>query len=166
MLGEVIEKDLIKDPGLSRTLMGDGVATFFAGAIGGPANTSYGENIGVVAMTKVHSTWVVLAAAITAIFLGFLGYLQAFIMSIPWPVIGAMTIVLYGLIASSGVRILVKNQIDLGATRNLIIVATMLVIGLGGAVIKIGSFEMIGMSLSMITGILLNLILLKEKTGD
>ena len=162
LLGEIIDKDLITDPGLHRTLLGDGIATFVSGAIGGPANTSYGENIGVVAMTKTYSAWVTGTAAVIAITLGFLGYLQGFIMSIPWAVIGGMTIVLYGLIASSGVRILVKNKIDLGVNRNLIIVSTMLVIGLGGAVLNIFGLTMVGMSLAMIIGIVLNLVLPEE----
>ena len=162
LLSEIMEKDLITDPGLHRTLLGDGVATFVAGAIGGPANTSYGENVGVVALTKNYSAWITGTAAVIAILLGFLGFLQAFIMSIPWAVIGGMTIVLYGLIASSGVRILIKNKIDLGITRNLIIVSTMLVIGLGGAILSIGGLTMVGMSLAMIVGMILNLVLPEE----
>ena len=163
LLSEVMGKDLITDPGLHRTLLGDGVATLFAGAIGGPANTSYGENIGVVTMTGVTTAWVTGIAAVMAILLGFLGYLQAFIMSIPWAVIGGMTIVLYGLIASSGVRILVKNKINLSVNRNLLIVSTMLVIGLGGAIISFGNFSMVGMSLAMVVGVILNLVLPEEK---
>lgn len=159
VLSEVVNRDLLTDPGLDKTLLGDGIATFIAGAMGGPTNTSYGENIGVVAMTKVDSAKVTGLAAIFAILLGFLGYLQAFVYSIPWAVIGGMTIVLYGLIAASGVRVMVKNKINLGDTKNLIIVSTMLVIGLGGAVISIGSFTMMGMSLSMIIGIILNKVL-------
>jgi uracil permease len=159
VLSEVVDRDLLVDPGLHRTLLGDGIATFVAGAMGGPANTSYGENIGVVAMTKVDSAKVTGLAAIFAIILGFLGYLQAFVYSIPGAVIGGMTIILYGLIAASGVRVMVKNQIDLGKTKNLIIASTMLVIGLGGAIISIGSFEMMGMSLAMIVGIILNKVL-------
>lgn len=163
LLSEVMGKDLITDPGLHRTLLGDGVATLFAGAIGGPANTSYGENIGVVTMTGVTSAWVTGIAAVMAILLGFLGYLQAFVMSIPWAIIGGMTIVLYGLIASSGVRILVKNKINLSVNRNLLIVSTMLVIGLGGAIISFGNFSMVGMSLAMVVGVILNLVLPEEK---
>ena len=97
-------------------------------------------------LLKTYSAWITGTAAVIAILLGFLGFLQAFIMSIPWAVIGGMTIVLYGLIASSGVRILIKNKIDLGITRNLIIVSTMLVIGLGGAILSIGGLTMVGMS--------------------
>lgn len=160
VLGEIIGKDLLDDPGLSRTILGDGIATFVSAAIGGPANTTYGENTGVIAMTKVGSVWVTGLAAIFAIGLGFLGYVQAFISSIPWAVIGGMTIILYGLIASNGVKVLIKDRTDLGDMKNLIIVSTMLVIGLGGASIQITpETALTGMSLAAIIGISLNAIL-------
>lgn len=161
LLSEILDKDLITDPGLDKTLLGDGLATLVAGAMGGPANTSYGENIGVVAMSGIKTAWVTGIASVIAIILGFLGYLQAFVMSIPWAVIGGMTIVLYGLIAASGVRVMVKNKIDLGQTRNLIIVSTMLVIGLGGAMLNIFGVAIMGMSLAMVIGVILNLALPK-----
>lgn len=157
VLGEVVGKDLIEDPGLENTLMGDGIATFVSAAIGGPANTTYGENTGVVAMTKVGSVWVTGLAAVFAICLGFFGHIQAFITSIPWAVIGGMTVVLYGLIAGNGVKVLIKANIDMGNMKNLIIVATMLVIGLGGASLPINdAVSMTGMSLAAVVGILLN----------
>ena len=157
VLGEVVGKDLIEDPGLENTLMGDGIATFVSAAIGGPANTTYGENTGVVAMTKVGSVYVTGLAAIFAICLGFFGHIQAFITSIPWAVIGGMTVVLYGLIAGNGVKVLIKANIDMGNMKNLIIVATMLVIGLGGASLPINdAVSMTGMSLAAVVGILLN----------
>jgi uracil permease len=156
VLGEVCGKDFIADPGLHRTLLGDGIATFVAGAIGGPANTTYGENTGVVALTKVGSVWVTGLAAIFAIILGFVGPIQAFIMSIPWAVIGGMTLVLYGLIAGNGVKVLIKDKTDLGNMKNLIIISVMLVIGLGGAILNIGTLGITGMSLAAIVGILLN----------
>ena len=163
VLGEILEKDLIEDPGLDKTLLGDGLATLTSAMIGGPANTSYGENIGVVAMSKTKSAKVTAVAAIFAILLGFLGYIQAFVYSIPWAVIGGVTIILYGLIASSGVRVMIKNKVDMGQNRNLIIVSTMLVIGLGGAILTIGNFTIVGMSLAMIVGMLLNKLLPQEK---
>jgi len=164
VLGEIIETDFLENPGLSKTLFGDGLATMAAGLIGGPANTSYGENTSVVGITKVASVWVTGLAAVMAIGLGFLGYLQAFIASIPWAVIGGMTIVLYGFIAGNGVRVLVKNKVDLGRIRNLIIVATMLVIGLGGAAISFGTVGgLTGMSLAAIVGVLLNTFLPEEE---
>lgn len=164
VLGEVIGKDLIKDPGLDKTLFGDGVATFISAAIGGPANTTYGENTGVVAMTKVASVWVTGLAAIFAITLGFLGYVQAFILSIPGGVIGGITIVLYGLIAGNGVKVLVKEKVNFSNMKNLVISGAMLVIGLGGATIAINdTTSLSGMSLAALVGIVLNLILNPNK---
>ncbi len=163
VLGEVTGKDFLSDPGLENTLMGDGIATFVSAALGGPANTTYGENTGVVAMTRVGSVYVTGLAAIFAILLGFFGYIQAFINSIPWAVIGGMTIVLYGLIAGNGVKVLVKAKVNLGNMRNLIIVATMLVIGLGGAGFALnGAVNLSGMSLAAVIGIVLNLVLPKK----
>lgn len=167
VLGEITGEDFFTDPGLDKTLLGDGIATFVSAAIGGPANTTYGENTGVVAMTRVGSVYVTGLAAIFAVLLGFFGYVQAFVMSIPSAVIGGMTIVLYGLIAGNGVKVLVKAKVNLGEMRNLIIVATMLVVGLGGAEIPINAAGgLTGMSLAAIVGIILNLILpeKKEKT--
>ena len=160
VLGEIIGKDLFEEPGMHRTIMGDGVATFVSACLGGPANTTYGENTGVIAMTGVASIWVVGLAAIFAIGLGFLGYIQALIASIPWAVIGGMTVILYGLIAANGVKVLIKDKTDLGDMKNLVIVSTMLVIGLGGASVNLGAnISISGMSLAAIFGILLNAIL-------
>ncbi len=160
VLGEITNRDFIKDPGIHRTLLGDGIATLLAGAIGGPANTTYGENTGVVGVTKVASVYVIGLAAIIAILLGFLGYIQAFIMSIPEPVIGGMTIILYGFIATNGVKVLIKDRTDLSEMKNLIVVSAMLVIGLGGASIQItGDTSLQGMALAVIVGIILNQVL-------
>jgi len=162
VLGEICEEDFITDPGLDKTLMGDGIATAVSAALGGPANTTYGENTGVVAMTKVGSVYVTGLAAIFAICLGFLGWIQGFINSIPWAVIGGMTIILYGLIAGNGVKVLIKSKVNLGNMRNLIIVATMLVIGLGGASLPLNdAVSMTGMSLAAVVGIILNVVLPK-----
>ncbi|MDD3122369.1 MAG: solute carrier family 23 protein [Candidatus Izemoplasmatales bacterium] len=169
VLGQIIGRDLVKDPGLDNTLLGDGIATFVSAAIGGPANTTYGENTGVVAMTKVASVWVTGLAAIIAIILGFFGYIQAFILSIPNGVLGGMTIVLYGLIAANGVKVLVEEKVNLSNMKNLIIVGAMLVIGLGGAAIQLNSsVSLSGMSLAALVGILLTVILnpQKEQTED
>jgi len=164
VLGQVIGRDLIKDPGLDNTLLGDGIATFVSAAIGGPANTTYGENTGVVAMTKVASVYVTGLAAVFAIILGFFGYIQAFILSIPDGVLGGMTIVLYGLIAANGVKVLVEDKVNLTNMKNLIIVGAMLVIGLGGASIQLNSsVSLSGMSLAALVGIILNLILMPQK---
>jgi len=159
VLGEICGEDFITDPGLDKTLLGDGIATAVSAMLGGPANTTYGENTGVVAMTKVGSTWVVGLAAVLAILLGFIGIISAFINSIPWAVIGGMTVVLYGLIAGNGVKVLIKDKTDLSQMRNLIIVATMLVIGLGGASLPINDVaSLTGMSLAAIVGVVLNQI--------
>ncbi len=167
VLSEIIGKDLIEDPGLDKTLMGDGLATFAAGLIGGPANTTYGENTSVVGMTKVASVWVIGLAAVIAIIFGFLGQLTAIISSIPSAVLGGVSILLYGFISINGLKVLISNQVDFSNTRNIIIASTMLVLGLGGASISLGSGSFVvsfsGMSLSAIIGILLNLLLPKEK---
>lgn len=159
VLGEVCGEDFISDPGLDKTLMGDGIATAVSAMIGGPANTTYGENTGVVAMTKVGSVYVTGLAAIFAICLGFLGYIQAFINSIPLPVMGGISILLFGLIAGNGVKVLVKAQIDLNDMKNMVIVAAMLVVGIGGAILSVNEVSHLqGMSLAAIVGITLNLI--------
>ena len=167
VLSSIIDKDLIEDPGLDKTLLGDGVATFAAGLIGGPANTTYGENTSVVGMTKVASVWVIGLAAIIAIIFGFLGQLTAVISSIPTPVLGGVAILLYGFISVNGLKILIQNQVDFGNTKNVIIASSMLVLGLGGAALSIitknVSVSISGMSLAAIVGILLNLLIPEEK---
>ena len=163
VLGEITNRDFLTDPGLDKTLVGDGLATLVSAAIGGPANTTYGENTGVVAMTKVGSVYVIGLAAILAIGLGFLGYINAFIASIPEAVLGGMTIILYGLIASNGVKVLINANTNLSNMRNIIIISSMLVIGLGGAVIQLNpATKLTGMSLAALVGICLNLVLPKK----
>ena len=162
VLGEIIGKDLIKDPGLDITLLGDGLATFVAGSLGGPANTTYGENTSVVGMTKVASVKVIMLAAIFAIIISFLGKLTAIFSTIPSIVLGSISLLLYGFISVNGLLVIVKNKLDFSKTRNVIICASMLVLGLGGAVLKIGSLSITGMSLAAIVGILLNIFLPKE----
>lgn len=167
VLSEIIDKDLIEDPGLDNTLMGDGIATFAAGLIGGPANTTYGENTSVVGMTKVASVWVIGLAAIIAIIFGFLGQLTAIISSIPTPVLGGVSILLYGFISVNGLKILIQNNVDFGNTKNVIVASSMLVLGLGGAAISVVTkninLSISGMSLAAIVGILLNLLIKEEK---
>ena len=167
VLGEIIGKDLIEDPGLDRTLMGDGLATFAAGFIGGPANTTYGENTSVVGMTKVASVWVTGLAAVIAIIFGFLGKLTAVISTIPNPVLGGVSILLYGFISVNGLKVLIQNKVDFGNTKNVIVASSMLVLGLGGAAISIISgnisLSISGMSLAAIIGILLNLLIPESK---
>ena len=166
VLSAIIDRDLIEDPGLDKTLMGDGLATMAAGFIGGPANTSYGENTSVVGMTKVASVWVTGLAAVFAIIFGFLGKLTAVISSIPNPVLGGISILLYGFISVNGLKTLIDNKVDFSRPKNVIVASSMLVLGLGGAAISLItkniSVSLSGMSLAAVVGILLNL-LIKER---
>lgn len=166
-LSAIIGKDLLKEPGLSKTLLGDGIATFTAGLLGGPANTTYGENTSVVGMTKVASVWVIGLAAIFAICLGFLGKFTALVSTIPNAVLGGVSLLLYGFIAVNGLKVLIQNQVDFNKTKNVIVASSMLVLGLGGAAISIVSGDISvtisGMSLAAIIGILINLFLPNEK---
>lgn len=159
VLGTIVGRDLTKNPGLHRTLIGDGIATFMAGVIGGPANTTYGENTGVIGLTKVASVWVIGGAAIVAFTLGFIGKFTALVQTIPGAVMGGVSILLFGVIASSGVRVLINNQIDFGKQRNLIIGAVILIVGIGGLTINIGQITLSGMALAAIIGVILHLIL-------
>lgn len=162
VLSSICEKDFISEPGLKKTLLGDGLATLFAGLVGGPANTTYGENTGVVAMTKVGSVYVIGTAAIFAIILSFLGIVTGFIESIPTAVMGGIEMILFGIIASNGVKILIQNKIDFNDSRNLIIASVMLILGIGGATISISpEVSISGMSMAVLVGILLNLFLPK-----
>lgn len=167
VLSEIIGKDLLNEPGLDKTLMGDGIATFTAGLLGGPANTTYGENTSVVGMTKVASVWVLALAALIAIAFGFLGQLTAIISSIPSAVLGGVSILLYGFISVNGLKVLIQNKVDFENIKNVIIASSMLVLGLGGAAISIVkgdiSLSISGMSLAAIVGIILNLIIKERK---
>ncbi len=169
-LSTIIGKNLLKDPGLDRTLLGDGLATFVAGFLGGPANTTYGENTSVVGMTKVASVWVIGLAAIIAICLGFLGKFTALVSTIPNAVLGGVSLLLYGFISVNGLKVLIENKIDFGKSKNIVVASTMLVLGLGGAAISIIhgdlSVTISGMSLAAIIGILLNLLLPDEKEDN
>lgn len=163
VLSKITGRNFLKDPGLSRTLTGDGVATAVSAFFGGPANTTYGENTGVIGMTRIGSVSVVRNAAIIALILSFIGKFTALISTIPAPVLGGMSILLYGVIASNGLKVLIEDQVDFGRSRNLIIASAMLVIGLGGAVLDIGGLVAFsGTALSAIVGIVLNLILPKK----
>lgn len=166
----VCEKDFTKDPGLHRSILGDGLATLFAGLVGGPPNTTYGENIGVMAITKVYSVWVVGGAAVIAIILSFIGPLAMIIKHIPLPVIGGISILLFGIIASSGFRIFVENKIDFGKKKNLIIASVVIVLGISGAALKFvvngAEVAINGVALATIVGIILNLILPEKSAGE
>ncbi|MBQ7752690.1 MAG: uracil permease [Treponema sp.] len=163
---KVVGKDFYKDPGLHRTLVGDGFATAWAAVWGGPPNTTYGENIGVMAITKVYSVWVIGGAAVIAVILSFCQKFGALIQTIPTPVLGGICTLLYGLIASSGLRTIVDAGVDYQDKRNLTISSVIMVIGIGGGVfqLNIGSdfkFSLGGVALATIVGIVLNIILPK-----
>ncbi|RKD20885.1 uracil permease [Caminicella sporogenes DSM 14501] len=165
-IGTTVNKDFVKEPGLHRTLIGDGLATAVSAMFGGPANTTYSENTGVLALTKVYDPSIVRIAAGFAIMLGIMPKIGAIIKTIPTAVVGGISIVLFGMIASIGAKSLIEHKIDFGKSRNLIVSAVILVLGLGGASlpIKIGmiNFTLEGMALAAIIGIILNKILPQE----
>jgi len=160
--GRVVGKDFFEEPGLDRTLMGDGAATFLAGLVGGPANTTYSENTGVLAVTKVYDPAVLRIGAIVAIILGIIPKVAAVLQSIPLSVLGGLSIVLFGMIAAVGLRTLVESQVEMHKSRNLIVVAVILVLGLGTSGLEnlqIGGVAISGLALAAVVGVVLNLIL-------
>ncbi len=162
--GAVVGKNFVKDPGLHRTLMGDGFATMFAGFLGGPANTTYGENTGVLAVTKNYNPATLRIAAVFAIIMSFFGAFSIFLGSIPGAVMGGISILLFGMIATIGLRTLATANLDFSHSRNLIIISIMLVIGLGlqGGIQFSDTFTLSNIFLSALAGIILNLVLPKE----
>jgi uracil permease len=162
VLGKIVGQDFLQDPGLDKTLIGDGVATALSALLGGPANTTYGENTGVVGMTKVASVWVIGLAAVFAISLSFLGTVTALISTIPTAVLGGMSVLLFGVIASNGIRVLIEAKVDFTQQRNLIIASAMLVLGLGGAILELSTLVTLsGTALAALVGVVLNLVLPK-----
>ncbi len=167
VLSKVVEKDLLEDPGLDKSLFGDSISSMIAACIGGPPVTTYGENIGVLAITKAFSIYLFIGAACFAILFGFCGKVAALLSTIPAPVMGGVSILLFGIIASSGLRMLVENKIDFSLKRNLIIASVILVIGIGGAALHFGDdFSLGGMALASIFGIVLNQILPGKQVVD
>jgi len=162
-IGSTVEKDFMEDPGLHRTLIGDGVATALSAMVGGPANTTYSENTGVLALTRAWDPKIMQGAAVFAIFLGLVPKLAAIISTIPTPIIGGISIILFGMIASIGGRTLVEHEVDFTKSRNLIIAAVIFVLGLGGAVLPLNlgpvAISIEGMALAAIVGIVLNKVL-------
>lgn len=154
----IVKKDLAKDPGLDRSFIGNGISTILSSFVGSTPNTTYGENIGVLAITRVYSTWVIGGAAVIAILLSFIGKLSALISSIPDAVLGGISLLLFGIIAASGIRMLVEAKVDYSKSQNLILTCVILVIGISGAVIQIGEVELKGMGLATIIGILLSIL--------
>lgn len=160
--GKVVGKDFFENPKLHRTLMGDGLATVFAGMIGAPANTTYSENTGVLAITKVYSPFIIKIASLIAILMAFVGKLGVILQTIPLPIMGGVSIILFGSIASIGIRTLVEGQVDFSKSRNSLIVAVMLVLGISGVTIEFGSASISGLSLVAIVGVLMNRVLPSE----
>lgn len=169
VINKIVGRNFFKKPGLHRSIVGDGVATMFSSVIGGPPTTTYGENIGVLAITRIFSIWVIGGVAVLAVILGFVGKFTAVVQSIPSPVMGGVSILLFGIIAASGLRMLIDARIDLDNKRNLVIASVILVIGIGKAHLDftIGNipFNLEGMALAAVAGIILNLILPKKETN-
>lgn len=155
---EIVGKDLLKDPGLHRSLAADGISTTLSGFCGAVPTTTYGENIGVMAVTKVYSVWIIGGAAVFSMILAWVGKASALIQTIPAPVMGGVSFLLYGMIAASGLRLLVDEKVDYGRSRNLALTSVVFVTGLSGAFIKIGSVQLTGMALATVVGMALGLI--------
>lgn len=167
VLGKLAGRNFVEKPGLHRSLFGDGVSIMIASCLGGPPNTTYGENIGVMGLTRVFSVYVIGGAAVFAILFGFIGKISALIQSIPSAVMGGVSILLFGIIASSGLRMLIDSKIDLSKNRNLVISSVILIIGVGGAMLKITDHASIsGMALAAIVGVILNLVLPGKETSE
>jgi uracil permease len=156
--GNIVGRDLVKDPGLHRSLLGDGLSNVLSGLVGATPNTTYGENIGVMAITKVYSVWVIGGAAVIAILVSFSGKLSALIRSIPTPVMGGVCILLFGVIAAAGIRMLIEKKVDYTQPRNLILTSVVLVSGISGAAVKLGTVELRGMALGTVVAICLSLL--------
>ena len=162
----LVGRDLVKDPGLHKSLLGDGVSTMLSGFFGSVPTTTYGENIGVMAITKVYSVYVIAGAAIISIVLSFSGTLTQLIRSIPNPVIGGISLLLFGVIAASGFRTLIEEKVDYSKPRNLILTSVVMIIGLSGAHLTIAQVELKGMALATIVAVLLNLVfIIFDKLG-
>jgi len=156
--GKVTGEDLMKDPGLHRSLLGDGLSNVVSGMVGSPPNTTYGENIGVMAITRVYSVWIIRGAAILAILFSCMGKIAAAIQAIPGPVMGGITMLLYGIIAVQGLRIFVEQKVDFSKNKSMVLGAITFVVGVSGASISIGTVQLKGMAFAAIAGVCLSLI--------
>ena len=163
-INEVAGKDFVKDPGLHRTMLGDGLACVAAGLFGGPPVTTYSEVTGAVSLTKITDPAVIRIAAVTGILFSVLGKVSAILKTIPSAVLGGIMLLLFGTIASVGINSLIKNKIDMGDTRNLVIASLILTLGIGGAELTFGNFTIGGIGLAALVGVILNLIIPKSKT--
>ena len=163
---DIVGRDLIKDPGLHRSLIADGISNVLSGLLGSTPNTTYGENMGVMAITGVYSTWVIGGAAIFAILFSFIGKIAAVIHGIPTPVMGGVCILLFGFIAASGLRMMVERKVDFTKSKNLILTAVTMVSGLSGAAVHVGPVQLKGMGLATVVAIIASLcFLVFEKLG-
>jgi uracil permease len=156
--GKITETNLLQDPGLYRSLLGDGISNVISGFTGSTPNTTYGENIGVMAITRVYSVWVIRGAAILAIIFSCIGKIAAAIQSIPGPVMGGITMLLYGIIAVQGIRMFVEQKVDFSINYNMVLGAITFVVGVSGASISIGTVQLKGMAFAAITGVVLSII--------
>jgi uracil permease len=156
--GNIMSRDLVKDPGLHRSLLGDGLSNILSGLAGATPNTTYGENIGVMAITKVYSVWVIRGAALIAILVSFVGKAAAAIRAIPVPVMGGVCLLLFGVIAAAGIRMLVEKQVDYTKARNLVLTSVVLISGISGAAVRLGTVELRGMALGTVVAIFLSLL--------
>ena len=155
---KIVGRDLLEDPGLHRSLFGDNFSTMISGLIGSVPTTTYGENIGVMAVTRVYSVRVIAGAAVLSIICSFVGKLSTLISTIPGPVIGGISFLLYGMIGTSGLRILVDSQVDYGKSRNLALTSVIFVTGLSGIALKVGNIQLTGMVLACVVGMILSLV--------
>lgn len=167
----IVGKDLTHDPGLDRSILGNGISTVISGFFGSTPNTTYGENIGVLAITRVFSTWVIGGAAVFAIILSCLGKLSALIQSIPTPVMGGVSILLFGVIAASGIRILVEGKVDYNKPKNLLLTSIVMGLGVSTASLTFGTVTLKGMSLATVVAIIMSVSfrlidLFKDRTAD
>jgi len=158
-IGSTIGRDVKQDPGIAPTFYGGGVASILSGLLGGPSLTTYGENIGVLALTRIYATFVVSMGACWAILLAFIPKVEAIILTIPVPVIGGVSVLLYGMIGAVGIRTVVENKVNFVKTRNLIVASVILVLGVGGGSFVVGGVELSGMVVAAVTGVVLNLLL-------
>ncbi len=155
--GSIVHRNLIKDPGLHRSLFADGLSNIISGFVGSTPNTTYGENIGVMAITRVYSVWVIGGAAVFAIVFSFIGKIAAIIHAIPVPVMGGVSILLFGFIACTGIRMLIEKKVDYTKTKNMILTAVTMISGLSGAMLVIGPVQLKGMGLATVTAIVLSI---------
>ena len=158
-ISAVAEKDFVKNPGLNRTMLGDGLATGIAGMLGSVPNTTYSEVTGAIELTKVTNPKVLRISAITAIVFSLVGKISGFLKSIPTEVLGGIMLLLFGMIASVGIKTLIETKSDFQQTRNMVIVSVILSVGIGGASIDFGNFSLAGIGLASVVGVILNLIL-------